>query len=101
MGTPIFTEGFIEAFEEDLKDKCIGRTITEHEAYEMYDEMLDECHEDVKICGMLYNTSRALKDVDPIAYRCGFNDYTSHLEEDKVFVEGITYPPNTSQINNS
>ena len=94
MGTPIFTEGFIEAFNED-PSQFIGRTITEHEAHEMYDEMLDDCHEDVKICGMTYATSRALKDVDPIAYRCGFSDYTASLEERKIFVEGITYPPNS------
>ena len=94
MGTPIFTEGFIEAFNED-PSQFVGRTISEREAYEMYDEMLDECNEDVKICGMSYCTSRALKDVDPIAYRCGFSDYTASLEERKIFVEGITYPPSS------
>ena len=94
MGTPIFTEGFIEAFNED-PSQFVGRTISEREAYEMYDEMLDECNEDVKICGMSYCTSRALKDVDPIAYRCGFSDYTASLEEDNIFVEGITYPSNS------
>ena len=94
MGVPFFTEGFIEAFEKD-PSQFIGRTITEHEAHEMYDEMLDDCHDDVKICGMTYATSRALKDVDPIAYRCGFSDYTASLEERKIFVEGITYPPNS------
>ena len=93
--TPLFTEGFIEAFEED-PSQFIGRTISEHEAYEMYDEMLDECHEDVKVCGMTYNTSRVLKEVDPIAYRCGFSDYTSHLEEDHIYVEGYTEPPQDS-----
>ena len=94
MGTPIFTEGFIEAFEKD-PSQFIGRTVTEHEAYEMYDDMLDDCFGDVKILNMLYYTSRALKDVDPIAYRCGFSDYTATLEEDNIFVEGITYPPNS------
>ena len=94
MGTPIFTEGFIEAFNED-PSQFVGRTISEHEAYEMYDEMLDECNEDPKICGMSYCTSRALKEVDPIAYRCGFSDYTASLEEDNIFVENITYPPNS------
>jgi hypothetical protein len=61
----------------------------------MYDDMLDDCFGDVKILNMLYYTSRALKDVDPIAYRCGFSDYTATLEEDNIFVEGITYPPNS------
>ena len=26
-------------------------------------------------------------------YRCGFSDYTSHLEEDHIYVEGYTEPP--------
>ena len=89
--TPIFQEGFDhEAFTQGYQ------MITEYEAYERYNDMLDECHEDVKICGMTYNTSRALEEVDPIAYRCGFSDFTSHLEEDNIYVEGITEPPKES-----
>ena len=91
MGESIFQVGF------DHEAHTQGyQVISEHEAYERYNDMLDECHEDVKICGMTYNTSRALKDVDPIAYRCGFSDYTSHLEEDNIFVEGMTHPPEES-----
>jgi hypothetical protein len=90
MGIPIIQEGFDhEAHTQD------HQIISEHEAYEMYDDMLDDCFGDVKILNMLYYTSRALKDVDPIAYRCGFSDYTATLEEDNIFVEGITYPPNS------
>ena len=89
--TPIFQEGFDpEAFTQGYQ------MITDIEAHERYDDMLDECHEDVKVCGMTYNTSRVLKEVDPIAYRCGFNDYTSHLEEDNIYVEGFTEPPKES-----
>jgi len=72
------------------------QVISEHEAYERFDDMLDECHEDVKICGIPYTTSRALKEVDPTAYRCSFSDYTSHLEEDNIYVEGFTEPPKDS-----
>ena len=91
MGESIFQVGF------DHEAHTQGyQVISEHEAYERYNDMLDECHEDVKICGMTYNTSRALEEVDLIAYRCGFNDFTSHLEEDKIYVEGITEPPKES-----
>jgi len=93
MGTPIFTEGFIEAFNED-PSQFVGRTISEREAYEMYDEMLDDGG-DTLICGHFYQTSYCLKEIDEIAYRCGFSDYTASLEEDNIFVEGITYPPNS------
>ncbi len=92
--TPLFTEGFIEAFEED-PSQFIGRTISEHEAYEMYNEMLDD-HEGVNIGGVIREYSHVLKSVDPIMYRVGFNDYISHLEEDHIYVEGYTEPPQDS-----
>ena len=91
MGEPIFQVGF------DHEAHTQGyQMITEYEALERYDDMLDECYEDPKICGMSYCTSRALKEVDPIAYRCGFSDYTAHLEEDNIYVEGMTEPPKDS-----
>jgi len=49
---------------------------------EAYDEMLDEIYGDVNIAGHQYSTSRALSEVDPIAYRVGFSDYLDMLEED-------------------
>lgn len=52
------------------------------EELERYDQMLDECYPDVEICGMTYAPSRALRLVDPIAYRCGLGDWLSFLESD-------------------
>ena len=43
-----------------------------------YDNMLDECYPDTQIAGMTYSTSYALKELDPIAYRCGFSDYQEY-----------------------
>ena len=45
-----------------------------------YDEMLDECHSDYEISGMTYTASQILKNCDPIAYRCGKNDYDSSFD---------------------
>jgi len=42
-----------------------------------FDEMLDECYSFEKV-GSIFasmSPSRVLKEVDPIAYRCGVNDY--------------------------
>ena len=47
---------------------------------EQYDEMLNE-QGDVMVCGMTFDASRILKELDPIAYSCGFNDmqeYETH-----------------------
>ena len=88
---PIFQEGFDhEAFTQGY------RMITEDDALLMYDEMLDETHEDVKIGGLLYATSVALYRVDQVAYRVGFSDFTSDLEADNIYVEGFTEPPKES-----
>lgn len=64
--------------------------ISEHEMLSQYDDHLDE-YGDVEICGMQYCASYALKQVDPVAYTCGFNDYldacdyVEHLDEDGGF----------------
>jgi hypothetical protein len=51
------------------------RIMSEREALEAYDNMLDECYGVVEIAGYEYATSRAMKQVDEIAYNCGFSDW--------------------------
>ena len=48
---------------------------------EAYDEMLNDVYGTVIIAGYEYDTAQALKEVDPIAYSVGMNDYESSLEE--------------------
>ena len=55
--------------------------LTMEEAEEMYEEMIDECYGEVNV-GVTFNASRVLKELDPIAFRCGFNDYMDSLFED-------------------
>lgn len=64
--------------------------ITESEALEMYDEMLDDCNDTIIIGTLQYYPSTVLKEVDPIAYDCGFADYVDALTESDIFVEGLT-----------
>ncbi len=66
------------------------QVISERMAEEMYDEMLDDCEGPVTLCGMTYSASQVLREVDPTAYRCGFNDYVDSLTQDDIFVEGLT-----------
>lgn len=68
----------------------MSRLITESEARAWYDEMLDDCEGPVELCGMTYSASMVLREVDPVAYRCGFNDYVDSLTEDETYVEGLT-----------
>ena len=40
-----------------------------------HNELIDECNPIIKIFGVEYLPSRALKELDPIAYNCGFTDW--------------------------
>ncbi len=51
--------------------------MTEYEIEESYDMMLDDAYGTVTIAGLNFDTSRALKELDPIAYRVGMSDYES------------------------
>lgn len=66
----------------------LDKTISELEALELYEDMLNECYPMVSVCGYEYEPARALKELDPIAYRVGFSDYCSDLEsEHGIIVE--------------
>lgn len=60
------------------------KTITEREAEELYEQMLDECYPEVKIGYLTFSPSRIVKELDPIAYRCGMSDW---LDSEELEVE--------------
>ena len=62
--------------------------LSESEAYDNYDEFLDECYPVVKIGYSEFYASDVLKGCDPISYRIGFADYVDSLAEEGIEVEG-------------
>ena len=62
--------------------------ISEQEAEERFDEMLD-CEGLVKVGSLEFYPSKILSCCDPIAYRCGFSDFTDSLLDDHILVEGF------------
>jgi hypothetical protein len=54
--------------------------LQDYELEEQYKEFIDETTETIKIWGMEYEASRVLQDIDPIAYRVGFNDWLDTLD---------------------
>lgn len=38
--------------------------------------------EDVTICGMTFSQGEALKDLDPVAFRCSLSDYESEIQSE-------------------
>lgn len=63
----------------------------EHEIDAMYEEMLNDCHDSIDICGYTYEAGHALKEIDPIAFRCGVSDWSS-----EEFVE-VSYDDMTDE----
>lgn len=74
-------------------------TYSDYELHIAYDHMLDDCCEPVMIAGHEYATSDALKSVDPVAYRCGFNDWIDTSEDYYTEIAGIVY--DTSELENA
>lgn len=70
---------------EETADFIADTLCDSYEGEEAYDEMLDECNEEVNICGMTYSPSECLKRVDPIAYRCGLSDWADGERSDILY----------------
>ena len=64
-----------------------GVPVIEYEIETMYIDMLDDVYGDIQVAGYRYSTSRVLKEVDPIAYRCGLAEYIDSLVADELLVE--------------
>lgn len=59
---------------------------------EMFDNILDDCYPKCKILSYEYNTSRALKTIDPITYRCEFANWLDgELRDDRLFEQDGKY----------
>lgn len=69
--------------------KQIEVNLTPLDTQELYIDMLDDCYGDVEIAGMTFSTSRALKELDPTAFRCGESDYIDSLS--LVEIQGEYY----------
>ena len=78
-------ESLLENINQQIKDKRHEIDSFEYSCSDdEYDEMLDDVYGDVEICGMTYSSSRALKLLDPVAYRCGKIDFESNYDLDDV-----------------
>lgn len=56
--------------------------MTDYEIEQAYADMLDEVYGTVIIAGTEFETSRALRELDPIMYNEGLLDFTDSLQED-------------------
>jgi len=71
----------------DYYDAHTGEGITDEEMHERYDDWLDELDGPINVGGLTFDASRILKELDPIAYRCGLGDYISFCMDDGEITE--------------
>ena len=71
----------------DIQKEINNFDASEYVTENQYDDMLDECHDMVTIGHLSYYPSTVLKEVDPIAYRCGYNDYADSVDMDLDSIE--------------
>jgi len=64
-----------------------GTYYSEQDMNDRFEEMLGDVYGTVSVAGMEYDTARALKDLDPIAYRCGLLDYIDGAGVEEVSFE--------------
>ena len=46
---------------------------------QIYRDMLDESGPEVHVAGLSFMPSRVVEELDPVAFRCGVNDYVDSL----------------------
>ena len=62
--------------------------VTREELEERFDESLDSLNADgVQVAGLTFTPSDVVREMDPIAYRTGLNDYHDMLVQDGEIVE--------------
>ena len=54
---------------------------------ELFEELLDECYPEIKIGNLTFTPSYALKNLDPVAFRCGVSENLDSLTEDGQLYE--------------
>jgi hypothetical protein len=63
----------------------IEHLIKEHcnavDAEEEFEEMLDECYPPVKVGSCEWNAGYVLRELDPVAFRCGISDYFADTDQ--------------------
>ena len=62
-----------------IREHCTGI-----DGEEQFEQMLNDCYEPVKVGCCEWDAGHVMKELDPVAFRCGVSDY---LADDDTFVE--------------
>jgi len=62
--------------------KKVIKEMSDDDLKEQYDELLDEIYGEVKLGNLTFSPSRIIRELDPVAYRTGLNDYEDSLRDE-------------------
>ncbi|MBW8015725.1 MAG: hypothetical protein FVQ82_06025 [Planctomycetes bacterium] len=72
-------------------DWVIEELIRQHcepiDTEELFEQMLDDCYEEITLGCLSWSPSYVMKELDPTAYRCGVSEYIDGLVEDGEYYE--------------
>lgn len=77
-------------FSAPIEIDIMMELVDEAQARDRFDDMLNDSYEVTVIGGIKFYPSQILREMDPIAYQCGFNDYVDSLADSEIFVRGLT-----------
>lgn len=60
---------------DEILEAKVKEELTPVDTEEYYAAALDEMYPVVEIGGLTFDPSRIVKELDPVAFRCGMNDY--------------------------
>lgn len=69
-------------WDEDEEDETGPEEISEYDALESFEDFVNDTYETVTIMGYSYDPARALKELDPIAYREEFSNWIDSNREE-------------------
>lgn len=70
----------LELKRDALQESMYSFELDPYDYEDEYYDMLLECYPKVNICGMIMEAAYILREMDPIAYRCGLIDYVDSLD---------------------
>lgn len=76
-----FNEEALDKKVTELYDQAIEEYIEEHNTEEAYEEQLDEISGEIQIGNLTFSAGQIVKELDPIAFRCGMADNEDFVRE--------------------
>lgn len=76
-----FNEETLSEKMTELYENAIEEYIEEHNTEETYEEELNESYGNIEIGNLTFSAGRIVKELDPIAFRCGMSDNEDSVRE--------------------